>query len=242
MYLAASLYLLIRQRSRPLMLTVLLSLILVVSATLIIGLPAFGYRYLLPVTVLISLTLALTIDAIPDPLRMRTAIVLVVVTMAPGLLAIGTEKTFRSPKPLQQTSYSGAASMAALLQDLQSAEVSHVYSLGPMLQWQIMFSSNENILARWLDSHDRLPHYPRTVDRAFFAGNNTALVGSADQLNSLLSYLQKNPSGDTQLMASGDRYFWLLNPDQKLLEGIGFQLNNPDVLSLSGMPPENGTR
>jgi hypothetical protein len=232
-YLPASFYLLTRQRSRPLMLTVLLSLILVVSVTLFIGVPAFGYRYLLPTTVLISLTLALTIDAFPDPQRMRTAIVLLVVTMVPGLLAVETEKTFRSPKALQQTSYSGAASMAALIKDLQSAEVRHVYSLGPMLQWQIMFSSNENILARWSDSRDRLPHYPQTVDRAFFAGNNTALVGSADQLSSLLSFLQKNHSGDMQLVASGDRYFWLLNPDQKLLEGIGFQLNTPDALSFN---------
>ena len=64
----------------------------------------------------------------------------------------------------------------ALVAEIEGAGVGHVYSLDPMLQWNIIFATRERVVARWKDPRDRLPEYPARVDAARRAGFPVALV------------------------------------------------------------------
>ncbi len=55
--------------------------------------------------------------------------------------------------------------------------VAHVYCTDPMLQWNIIFESQEQILARWYEAAGRCPHYVQAVDEARLAGKPVAVVG-----------------------------------------------------------------
>jgi len=61
---------------------------------------------------------------------------------------------------------------------LRDHKIRYVYCLDPMLQWNIIFSSREKIIARWRQPTDRVPHYLREVDLARMNGERIALVYS----------------------------------------------------------------
>ena len=66
---------------------------------------------------------------------------------------------------------------------LRTHGVRHVYSLDPMLQWNIMFATQEEILARWTSPTDRVPRYAYLVDRARLTGDRIAVVGDFSDAN-----------------------------------------------------------
>jgi hypothetical protein len=59
-----------------------------------------------------------------------------------------------------------AGEVERLLAEIQGARVAHVYSLDPLLRWNLMFASRGEVLARWLTSTDRRPGIPIAVDAA----------------------------------------------------------------------------
>ena len=210
--------------------------LLVIGATLFISVSLFGYRYLLPLASLTCLAIALWIKDSQTQRRtfgpistMAATIVIALILVATGLLATLTNSGFRATAPFTETSLTAEESIDHLIRDLQAQDIHHVYSLDPMLQWNIIFSSGESIIARWSDPTDRRPEYPLQVDQALFAGDNTAIVGTAASLEAFRAFLQGHDSGTLPIYLAGDRYFWLPNPSQKLLKAIGFELNPQSV-------------
>lgn len=68
-----------------------------------------------------------------------------------------------------------------LMRELSENRIQHVYCTDPMLQWNIAFASQEQILARWRLAEDRIPRYVDAVDRARLAGERIALVLPDDE-------------------------------------------------------------
>jgi hypothetical protein len=211
---------------------IIASSLVVIGTTLFVSIPLFGYRYLLPLASLSCLIVALC--GVDQPKRWRDfgqnqsllAITVITVSLVvSGLLAIITVDNFRAPASFKPTELSPQESLAYLVEDLEAQDIHHVYSLDPMLQWNIIFSSQENIIARWSDPRDRLPEYPLQVDQTLFAGGNVAIVGTAETLESFAEFLRSKNRGTLPIYMAGDRYFWSPNPDQDLLETIGFELN-----------------
>lgn len=92
----------------------------------------------------------------------------------------------------------------ALVDALAQKGVGHVYCLDPMLQWNIIFLSQERVIARWVDPTDRFPEYPARVDRARLAGSPVALVGQPDPL----------------AVGKPQSFTWTLDPDATLIERL----------------------
>jgi len=80
----------------------------------------------------------------------------------PGTQAYGIErKTLRS-----------------VLENLKDRHIHHVYCTDPLLQWNIVFMTDEQIVARWSNPQDRYPLYQAQVDSARLAGEKIAVVAA----------------------------------------------------------------
>jgi hypothetical protein len=95
----------------------------------------------------------------------------------------------------------------------------HAFSLHPLLQWQLMFYSKEEVVARWTNYWDRYPPYVSEVDRALQAGEPVALVGYVDATGGLET-LVANP---TAIYTVDDTYFVYVGPDKELLKRMHFR-------------------
>lgn len=217
---------------RMLCAAIITSGLLVMGATLFIGSPLFGYRYLLPLASLTCLAVSLSIGTQPKHRRTFdlspsgiTTLAITLILVAAGLLATVTGPNFRATASFEPTKLSPQQSIDSLIHDLEAQGIHHVYSLDPMLQWNIIFSSRESIIARWSDPNDRRPEYPLQVDQAFFQGDDIAIVGMAASLQSFTEFLYSQDMGATTIYTSGERYFWLPNPSRELLQATGFELN-----------------
>ena len=122
------------------------------------------------------------------------------------------------PRPTR----SAEQNFKAMIATLQQAGIRHTYSLDPMLMWQIIFYSHEEVLSRWQLAHDRYPLYSAAVDQALYGPERTALIGHIDLLHELAS------PGDPRLLGfRGMRCLAYLEPEPDLLRQIGFELNPP---------------
>jgi hypothetical protein len=110
------------------------------------------------------------------------------------------------------------AAMDSLLAALARHDIRHVYSMDSMLQWNIMFASGGGVTARWLDSRDRRPEFPRAVDCAAARGERVAFVGRVAQLDRGAS------SGAIEIV--GEEYFLVPDPPPGSLAAYGFALTD----------------
>lgn len=111
-----------------------------------------------------------------------------------------------------------------LIQSLLEHQIHHVYCLHPLFQWNILWDSQEKIIARYIYLQDRYPLYPQSVDRAFFSAKNVAIVGRDFQIETLILLAQKIgiPSLPARVLPGG--YFWISPIDIRLLRHLGFEL------------------
>jgi len=91
-----------------------------------------------------------------------------------------------------------------LIAELDASNIRHVCCMDPMVQWNIIFSSRERIVARSQNPLDRVPEYALTVDQARLRGLPVALVGEVSQ---------------TDKMAP-QKYRCILKPDRKLMNQL----------------------
>lgn len=68
------------------------------------------------------------------------------------------------------------ANVRDVLATLAARDIHHVYCLDPMFQWNLVWASREQVVARWIDPVDRVPEYPARVDAARRAGLPVAVV------------------------------------------------------------------
>lgn len=101
------------------------------------------------------------------------------------------------------------------LEAFDSLKISNAFILDPMMQWQIIYYSNEEIKCRFKSKVDRFPLYSEAVNRAFRKGEDYALFGR--------SYRIKKPfSADHQTVDGG--YSFVLKPNRRILKSNGFIL------------------
>jgi len=159
--------------------------------SLCIAEPAFGYRYLLPVSGALPLLLALVVPRLFES-RSRgrwSAGAALLLLLGAGTLAL-MEVPSRAARTLPDDPYAlEAGEVGRLLAEIRGAQVAHVYSLDPLLQWNLMFASRGEVLARWLTASDRRPGIPIAIDAAVAGGAPVVLAARRSQAEYLRSRL-----------------------------------------------------
>ena len=123
--------------------------------------------------------------------------------------------------------YATREEITLLVNYLESNGINNVYVNDPTLQWNIIFSSKDHINARWKHSKDRLPEYPMRVDRAYFAGEKTALIGWKCDLYMLDSLFENKLSiGSTDIIS--ERFYVIESPQKTFLEKLDFTIEYHD--------------
>ena len=74
-------------------------------------------------------------------------------------------------------SWTEARRLQQVVNALGSRGVRHVYTMNGLLDTQLIFYSDEQVIARWASAEDRHPAYVREVDRALDSGKPVAVVG-----------------------------------------------------------------
>jgi len=152
---------------------------------------AFGYRYLLPVSGALPLLLALLVPRLlGNRSRGRwSAGAALALLLGAGTLAL-MEVPPRAARTLPDDPYAlEAGEVERLIAEMREARVTHVYSLDPLLQWNLMFASRGEVLARWLTASDRRPAIPIAIDAAVAGGAPVVLAARRSQAEYLRSRL-----------------------------------------------------
>jgi hypothetical protein len=206
------------------------SMLVTLAGALLMDNEFFGFRYLLPMTVPLACLVAVSVEQFSmqrGVARRLVAITVGLVVAASGaglaeLRLVSRRGYLRAMQPPE------AESLAMLLAYLDRHGVRHVYSTDAMLQWNVMFASARRVQARWLPATDRVPEYPREVDRAALAGEPVAIVGRIeDQGGWTLERLAAGGRQAVHLVTLEPHYFMVLEPTIADLEHVGFRLNRP---------------
>ena len=88
------------------------------------------------------------------------------------------------------------------MEALGSHNIRYVYCLDPMLQWNIIFSSREKILARWLSPSDRVQRYVREIDSARARGEPVAVVYARQESRTMPQHPQVDLEPDQAKITS----------------------------------------
>jgi hypothetical protein len=203
---------------------------LVLAAAALMAPGLFAYRHLLALTTPIVMLAAMAMVAAArrgGAFRVAGAATLAVLAFT-GVVAILEEPQLWKTR----ANMAGApdrVDLDALVDALVQHDFDHVYSLDGMLQWNLMFSSNEQLAARWKQPEDRRPEIPREVDGALWNGQRIALVGEGNQMKSILERLAETeePIGSPHMV--GQHYFWIEQPTPQALTALGFRLNSPGI-------------
>lgn len=197
------------------------------AVSLFIDNKVFGYRYILPLISSFIALIAVGIDKLWDKGKLAKAsagIILSLLIFAGGLSLLEFRNLSSSGLPPEARG--GEAKAIENLSDyLLMQGINSIYSYDRMLQWQIMFASKEDIIARWFHPSDRYPEYPRAVDQAFASNKRVALVCYSDQMASLAKFLVRQKTFP-RIVESDGWYMIIYDPDRALLEEIGFVLNH----------------
>jgi hypothetical protein len=188
--------------------------------SLLIGVPAFGFRYLLPLPILLAFLLARENSAGKG----RVAGLAAVLLIAAGGLALG-ERTLRPLLAPPGHPYAlTAAEEEALVRGLEGNGMRHVYSLDPLLPWNLQFASREAIAARWLSLEDRLPETVRRVEEARLSGGRLALIGRTYQGDYLGARVREAGLDAPDTVQVTPEVFVVPDPGDPLLRALGFRL------------------
>jgi hypothetical protein len=103
---------------------------------------------------------------------------------------------------------------------LQSRGVTHAFAMNALLQWPIIFYSDESVIARWKSGRERYQPYVAKVDRALDRGDPVAIVGYAGYTYGL-ERIVPDPQG---IIDVDGKYFVYFNPDKEVLRRAGFEL------------------
>jgi len=88
----------------------------------------------------------------------------------------------------------------------------------PLLQWQVMFYSDEQIISRWTSEVERYPAYVREMDGAVADGEPVALVGYVGDTHGLENMVSREA-----IFTVDNRYFVYVGADKALLKKLRFQ-------------------
>jgi hypothetical protein len=114
---------------------------------------------------------------------------------------------------------------------LKVKDVSRVFSMNGLLDSQLMFYSNEQVLARWTYPVSRYPAYSTTVDRALASGETVAVVGYTHASGApgcwdvpiCTGGLEGMVANPESIFIVDDKYFVYVGADRELLRKLGFR-------------------
>ena len=201
----------------------------VIAATLFMNDQFFGFRYLLPVTGLLAVSIGLSFN---PQIFYHRKVRLWGWVIGLGLLPLA----WFSHSAFDILTYNGLAEpniksesavLKQLFDNLYKKHVAHVYCLHPMFQWNLTFLSGEAVVARWHETDGRAPEFPRQVDNAHSAGEKVALIGFNNQLGVIEPWLEKHPEDKGLLEHIQDRYFIFYDPTYAMLKSLGFRIIQP---------------
>jgi hypothetical protein len=188
-----------RFRCDPLCFAVVLSVIFSIAYLLLTD--GVTPRYALPLSGYVILGIALCLDRVN-----RKA--LTVTVLAPlyicGAVAMYMFKDFKFHT-------TGKADLEQFIGSLEQKGVHHVFCTDGLLQWQLTFYSNEQVISRFYGTVDRYPAYVRAVNDAYRHGENTAVIG----------YDNDNVPKDLPLVKANG-YFMYLSPSADELQKLQF--------------------
>jgi hypothetical protein len=204
------------------------SILVMTALSLFFNNKLFGYRYFLPLIGAFAAGVAVGIDRLwsRGQLAKVSAQIMMILLVFTGMMSL---MEFRNVPFSGMPPESGVGERKAitdLTNRLSCQSIRFVYSIDAMLQWQIMFASQEKIKARGFDSSDRYPEYPRAVDRALEFNQKIAVVGRLYQLSSLAMLLKGQELAFTSIEDIDGRYMIIYDPRRALLRKMGFVLNH----------------
>jgi len=107
------------------------------------------------------------------------------------------------------------SSILAMKETLYAEKVHYVFCQSGLIQWQLDFYSNEEIIARYNTRVDRYPEYIQRVNKAFFDPNtDTGVIGHADS---------ELADESEEVITIDYNYFLYKNPSRSILEKRGFE-------------------
>jgi len=123
-------------------------------------------RYLLPLSGFVLLLFYLFVVQFKNTKIINTVLVIFI---ALGAISMYSFKNYF---------YESKSEMLVLIDELESEKVEYMYCKGGLLQWQIMFYSDEKIIGRYTPNTDRYPKYVERVSNAVSTPHSkVALVG-----------------------------------------------------------------
>ena len=149
------------------------------AATLAMNVGLFGFRYLLPLTAALALSLSLELAGLRAGSLLRGAAAgFFLALIGSGALALWRFRNIESSGEDIPPGVSEGRATRAVVEYLEHQGIHDVYSFLPLLQWTLMFESGDAIQARWTAVGDRYPPAGLAVDRALREGKPVALVGT----------------------------------------------------------------
>jgi hypothetical protein len=121
---------------------------------------------------------------------------------------------WKNPK----NSLSETARLKQVVDYMRAKGVRHAFSMHPLLQWQLMFYSDEQVISRWTTELERYPAYVREMDGAVADGEPIALVGYVGDTHGLENMVNREA-----IFTVDDRYFVYVGADKALLKKLRFQ-------------------
>jgi hypothetical protein len=180
-------------------------------------------RYLLPLAGFLVLLTGVEASDLLDRglVSARTVSAVVVLVCALGALSMTEFRDYEYMwwKNAPHTSSEGRR-LRQVVNYLKDKGVTHAFSLHGLLQWQIMFYSDETIVARCTGEVDRYPPYVAAMDRALERGEAVAIVGYVGAMGGLEAMIP-DPAA---LFTVDDRYAVYAGADRGLLRRMKFDV------------------
>lgn len=129
------------------------------------------YRYWLPVSGYTLIALYIMLEKYPLPRLVRANITGLMVVGFIGIASFWQSQCLRSDRE----------GLNKIVKYFEDNDIHHVYSADYTFQWDVMFLTNERVLARFFKEPGRHPAYDFEVDKALMAGKKTAVFGNADR-------------------------------------------------------------
>jgi hypothetical protein len=192
-------------------------------------------RYLLPLSGLLVVLAGFEIVDLIDRrlLSKRAASGLTLAMLLLGSLSMREFRDFTYVWKNPPNSMTESRRLRQVVNYLKGRGVKHAFSMNGLLEWQLMFYSNEEVLARFPSATDRYPAYVSEVDRALANGEPVAVVGYTNASGAPGCWDIPICTGGIEGMVDPDsiftvdgKYFVYAGATKELLQTLHFQLSD----------------
>jgi len=186
-------------------------------------------RYLLPLSAL--LVALASVDA-ADLLPRRAAVGVTAAMLVAGAVSMAEFRSFSFLWTNAPGGLSEAKRLQLVINSLTSRGATHAFSMNGLLDTQLIFYSDERVVARWATRTDRHPEYADAVNRALARGEPIGVVGYTNTSGAPGCWDVPICTGDIEHLASDPerihivdgKYFVYVGADRSLLERLRFEL------------------